>query len=304
MSYFENKLILLKGIKNSNASGVAKLIKKGQDAVLRLSLTLKNNPYEKDVKVTVLDNSFITQTVVENDFKFVKDFEVKSEFLNAEFSLLVSLIEKDKDIPILFGKTALSKIGVDDFNKNTEMKEKEIVYLDEVVATENYYLKENINFENGNTTISAEDYAKEDDDFDACNKEKEKREIKDEKDCSYETSSIPFQKIDFWESVKEELMQILSTYEREEYLSKTIPFSTFVKIKYDENKFYVVGLIEEDFKPKYICYGIPTNYYSTPPAELEPYCSFLPLSLFRPKGDGYLMMYQDAKNGNCIKLKY
>ena len=63
----------------------------------------------------------------------------------------------------------------------------------------------------------------------------------------------------------------------------------------------IVGLVKEGGKEKYICYGVPAVYSKEPPKELKGFCSFIPLSVFDMKGDGYWMMFQDAVTGECIK---
>lgn len=65
----------------------------------------------------------------------------------------------------------------------------------------------------------------------------------------------------------------------------------------------MVGLVKEDGKEKYICYGVPDKYSTNPPETLKDCASFIPLSVFNLKGDGYWMMLQDAVTENCIKLK-
>ena len=75
-------------------------------------------------------------------------------------------------------------------------------------------------------------------------------------------------------------------------------------MNYAEGKYYTVGLIRLDGLPRYICYGVPGKYSLHPPNELAGYCSFLPLSLFDLKGDGYWMLYQDADTGDAVKMNY
>lgn len=104
----------------------------------------------------------------------------------------------------------------------------------------------------------------------------------------------------FFLSVSAELTSILNKFPPEEGLNKLFPDGKFVKINYSADKFYVVGLIKENGKEKYVCYGVPAVYSPTPPKELAGYCSFIPLSIFDLNGDGYWMMFQDALTGKCI----
>ena len=74
-----------------------------------------------------------------------------------------------------------------------------------------------------------------------------------------------------------------------------------MKINYSQSGYYVVGVINENKTPKYICYGVPAVYSKTPPKELDGFCTFIPLSIFSLDGDGFWMMFQDAVTGECIK---
>lgn len=107
----------------------------------------------------------------------------------------------------------------------------------------------------------------------------------------------------YYEQVKEEIKAVFEKFPEELSLKRILPHSKFVKINYAENKFYVIGVIYEMSKVKYICYGVPDKYSKNPPKELKGYCQFIPLSMFNIAGEGYWMMFQDAVNGSCVKLK-
>ena len=72
--------------------------------------------------------------------------------------------------------------------------------------------------------------------------------------------------------------------------------------EFSRNKYYTVGVICDEKKPKYICYGVPAESRGEPPDALKGYCSFLPLSVFDLSGKGYWMMFQDAETGECVKI--
>ena len=101
----------------------------------------------------------------------------------------------------------------------------------------------------------------------------------------------------------EELEQMLNKFPREDALLSVFPDSSWVRINYSDDKYYVVGVVKEMGREKYICYGVPSEYSENPPEELKGFCSFIPLSVFSVKGDGYFMMFQDAVTGECIKMK-
>ena len=136
-------------------------------------------------------------------------------------------------------------------------------------------------------------------------KEKEKRadsdSAKNETDassCQNRTGKTPY-----YLSVKDELDRVFSGFSHELGLEKMFPDSVFVKVPYSKEKFYVVGLVKELGVEKYICYGVPEKYSPNPPEALKDCATFIPLSIFDLKGDGYWMMFQDAITGDCIKLK-
>ena len=180
-------------------------------------------------------------------------------------------------------------------------------YNDEAVATENYYdfdsqldyklnaikewNNEDIRLPNGQTSLFSQEETQEE-----FNKDNFLKNEKDPFICKKYSNEFPY-----YLTVKNELDAIFNKFESENNLIKLFPLSKFSKIYYDQNKHYVVGLIKEDDKPKYICYGVPSKYSSTPPKELDGFCTFIPLSIFDLSGDGYWMMFQDSVFGNCIK---
>ena len=193
-----------------------------------------------------------------------------------------------------------------------------VQYNDEAVATENYYelddeikqkimrLKENdsenLFFENEHANCSDKKTEKEKRPFtngaqnekNTCecqeNKYIEKIELKEEV-CINQN---------YYDGVKEELDKIFYSHQSEEGLERIFSESKWAKIYYSKDKFYVVGLIFEKSKEKYICYGVPSRYKKTPPKALEGYASFIPLSVFDMFGDGYFIMFQDAMSGRCV----
>ena len=76
--------------------------------------------------------------------------------------------------------------------------------------------------------------------------------------------------------------------------------SRWVEVDYESGKKYVVGVINESGKPRYVCYGVRGEYGKKPP-EFKDYCSFVPSSPFALKGGGFWIMYQDAESGIRIK---
>lgn len=108
----------------------------------------------------------------------------------------------------------------------------------------------------------------------------------------------------FYEEVKDQIAELFEQYPKEEFLTKIIPHSKWVRVDYEKNgHFYVVGLIYEEGILKYICYGMPGMWEERPPKEMEGVCQWLPLDSEKPKDFGYWLSYQDADNGANIEIE-
>lgn len=190
---------------------------------------------------------------------------------------------------------------------NATQKPCDCNYDDEVVATENYYLIDQSIDEKLKVIQGLENAGVqyENESFSNRSQEKKKKNQNEFAGASNETNANSRQNYS-WQNpyflhVKKELDQMFFKFPKEEVLERTVENSKWVKINYDKDKFYVVGLVYEDDQEKYICYGVPSRYSKTPPKELAGFCSFVPLSIFDMKGDGYWMMFQDAISGECVK---
>ncbi len=186
-------------------------------------------------------------------------------------------------------------------------------YNDEAVATENYY---ELDSEIKQKLLSikekdSENLFFENEYFDCPNKKTQEKErpfnycFEDEKNACLcqEDKGLENYQLDqdnYYQSVKEELEQIFFSYPSEDNLEGIFSQSKWAKIYYSKEKYYVVGLIFENKKEKYICYGVPSRYLKNPPKELAGYSSFIPLSVFDMFGDGYFIMFQDANTGKCV----
>ena len=181
---------------------------------------------------------------------------------------------------------------------------------DEVVATENYFLNEPTH--DGYTIIKEEiynecDLSKKDANLKkSCEREKTAEKNKDEGlfDGTHFDRIGALDETFYFDQVRDEINNLFATFPEEKCLIKALPGSKFVRVKYSASKFYVVGVVYENQKPKYICYGVPGKYSPEPPNELKGYASFLPLSIFDLKGDGYWMLYQDAVTGDCVRINF
>ncbi len=109
----------------------------------------------------------------------------------------------------------------------------------------------------------------------------------------------------FFDGIKEQIESLFEKYPEEEILKQIIPDSKWVKIDYeDKGEYYVVGLLYENNKIKYVCYGIPGMYSKEPPEELRGFSQWLPIDAEKEDGFGYWLTYQDADSGENVQLNY
>lgn len=166
-------------------------------------------------------------------------------------------------------------------------------YEDEALAQENYYEYEQVD---------------KDSKF-VC--ENKKEEEGGQSVCENEKDNTPFEeKITpnslargecFYKKMKKEIENLLTTYPKESQLEKMVENSKWVKITYNEGKFYVFGVIYAGVNAKYICYGVPTEDNKNPPESMASLATFIPSSHENKKA-GFWVMFQDANTGASIKI--
>lgn len=109
----------------------------------------------------------------------------------------------------------------------------------------------------------------------------------------------------FYDEIKEQIQDLFGKYPEEDILKDIIPNSKWVKIDYEEKgEYYVVGMLYENDKIKYVCYGVPSMFEAGPPDDLKGFSQWLPLDGEKPEGFGYWITYQDAETGENVKLDY
>lgn len=107
----------------------------------------------------------------------------------------------------------------------------------------------------------------------------------------------------FYNLIADQLEELFERYPRESNLENLVDNSRWVKINYeDSDKYYVVGVIYLNNEIRYICYGVPGNYYSEPPRELKDYSQWLPTDTREPYDNGYWVMYQDSDTGENVLI--
>lgn len=109
----------------------------------------------------------------------------------------------------------------------------------------------------------------------------------------------------FFDGIKEQIQALFGKFPEEEILKEIIPDSKWVKIDYEEKgEYYVVGLLYEDNKVKYVCYGVPSIYSDEPPKDLKGFAQWLPIDTGKQDGFGYWITYQDAETGENVCLAF
>lgn len=181
-------------------------------------------------------------------------------------------------------------------------------YDDEAVATENYYENEVLLPSDGQMIqeFSREHLSYKNEFIDSPNQEKTRESTQGFSSREDETFASRFQndkQQNYYSTVKDELEDIFNKFESESDLCSLFPSSKWAKINYAKDKFYVVGLVVENGAPKYVCYGVPDDNPTTPPRQLQGFCSFVKLFPNSNERRGYWMMFQDAKTGKCIHLE-
>lgn len=103
----------------------------------------------------------------------------------------------------------------------------------------------------------------------------------------------------FYRNIRARLEEIMTANPREEELEKLIPESKWVKVFYDDEEYYVVGILSEAGEVTFLAYGVPGIEGIKPPKEAEELCDFLAIP--GTVGEGYWLMFQNAKNGDIMK---
>lgn len=101
----------------------------------------------------------------------------------------------------------------------------------------------------------------------------------------------------FYVKIADQLKNLFDTYPRETKLEELVHESTWARVPFGDDEYYVVGVISEARQPIFICYGLPRELRDDPCPELTMHAEWLPLDRTNVDGKGYWVMYQDAVSG-------
>lgn len=105
----------------------------------------------------------------------------------------------------------------------------------------------------------------------------------------------------YYLSVKSEMDELLKKYPRDDTLSCAFSCSEWVRVKGEKgNPEYLVGVVYDDGKAKYICYALAAKEKDNPPPEIQNVCTFVPSSPY-DESQGFFVIFQSAATGECIK---
>jgi len=107
---------------------------------------------------------------------------------------------------------------------------------------------------------------------------------------------------EFYELIHEQIDELFKRFPRDDDLQRLIPNSKWVKVDYESNgKDYVFGLIFDNEKVNYICYGVPGSLEALPSEEIRKYSQWM--SIDSERNTGYWLMYQNADTGESISFE-
>lgn len=112
--------------------------------------------------------------------------------------------------------------------------------------------------------------------------------------------SLPLGTVPFYEKIWHKIEEMFDIYQHDSVLEDLVYDSAWIRIPYEDDGYYVIGVISDDGKPVFICYGIPQEKMTRPDKEIEDSCEWLPIDKTDVSGRGYWLVYQDAMTGENI----
>ncbi len=291
MNYYKRVIIVKEKAPNLKIKGSVRLIKDGDitlDGDFILNGTLNGYLWclsgDSESVVGTFDNVCKFTYKLDDNFTFYK---------GASFSIMDKINKKilcygESGTPYVDEKSS-SKFLEEKYFKGAKKivdNSSKIEYDDYLIATENYYSKEDekLLYQQTNRTQNF-------------NKQEEPKKEVTIEPVSNETGFSDCEDFNYYKKVEEKLNDLIKTHEKSKKLSELLG-GEIVKINYDELKEYFVGKILKEGKPKYILYGI-RGSYSTIPKNFEN-AHFIPESEFNLEGMGYYFIFQSVHTGEVI----
>ncbi len=171
-------------------------------------------------------------------------------------------------------------------------------YDDETVASENYYREEQADerelfsqaSENAPTQSQAE-------------KQRAETGLDPQENVNADDLRHPFETDGegYYRAVKSEIDELMKKYPRDDTLIGAFSCSEWVRVKGEKTApEYLVGVLYDDGKAKYICYALAAADKNAPPEEIKDACTFVPTKPFE-ENTGFFVIFQSATTGECVK---
>lgn len=105
----------------------------------------------------------------------------------------------------------------------------------------------------------------------------------------------------YYDAVQDEIRTLFATHPHDDTLKGAFSCSEWVRVKGEEGApLYLVGVVYEEFLPKFICYAVAAEDEKSPPEEFGSACVFVPVSALA-QDKGFFVIFQSAATGECIK---
>ena len=105
----------------------------------------------------------------------------------------------------------------------------------------------------------------------------------------------------YYLSIKAELDELFSKHPKDDTLKDAFSCSEWVRVRGTvDNPQYLVGVLYDDGRAKYILYALAAQDRNNPPEEIKEVCTFVPLSYFE-ENTGFFIIFQSASTGECIR---
>lgn len=248
----QKKTVILNSQNNSNCSGILNIEKQDDTCFLYVKVLGDNGEFDMFAWI----NGKLIST------KFYSFSKIKIDV--SAITDIKAIILKNNEI-IAKGSSLYS----DDFDHNfllPKKQETEIVdeEIEEIVKEEKQIEEEPVISQNI--------------------QEKTNKEIEEKQD-KIETPK-------FFDGIKDKIYKMFEENEKDEELQSLIPNSKWVRIKCENDSYYVVGLIYEEGKEVLLCYGVYGNK-----DEENQNSIFFEIK----DGEGYNMIYQNLETGELLK---
>lgn len=264
------KLIILSGYHNSG-KGIIKIesFNGKSTAEVRIFEPKKNN-YRLGVRIGL-------GRLLEYDLDS-KVSSIQLEYTNLEERIDCVIVESETLNPLLYGSTIGSNI---DIARTIEM-----------------FTEDNPHQEKPRDNVLSEDISEDNECVDAIDSkvytvEEEIKDIDKEKVQEYKEQLEQ----DFFIEIKPQLDELFKCYPADKELMLSVPDSKWVRVNYEKDQYYVVGVLFNGKRATHICYGVP-GYYNVRPKQKS---EWLPLDYLDPEGKGYWVIFQDAITGKTLE---